>query len=223
MIKAVVFDLDNTVYSYDICHKAAMDALTEFACQKYKLNTVRFQQYFSEAKRSVKKQLDGTGASHNRMLYMQRFLELIGERPTSDAIELYDVYWDTFLVHIELFPYVKPLMTYLQTNKIYIGVLTDLTAHIQHRKIIKTGLDQFIDTIVTSEEAGEEKPSVKAFEMILRKLNIRPEESLMIGDSQTKDVEGAKSMGMRALLFTEKQSDTMKETVVEYIENESKI
>lgn len=57
MIKGVIFDLDNTIYNYDMCHEYAMKKLGGYACQKYKLNLEQFAKAFAEAKHYVKKRL----------------------------------------------------------------------------------------------------------------------------------------------------------------------
>lgn len=218
MIKAVVFDLDNTIYNYDECHIVAMKQLEEYVCDKYGVNKVDFRKNFELAKDEVKKLLGNTGASHNRMLYMQIFLEKINQSPVEDALELYDIYWSAMLEKMTPFKYVIPLMKQLKHRKIEIGILTDLTAHIQHRKIKKLCITEYIDAIVTSEEAGAEKPSSIAFSRIIRKLHCNPEEILMIGDSQKKDIDGAVNVGMRGMLFLESYKDTMDERVMEYID-----
>lgn len=218
MIKAVVFDLDNTIYNYDECHIVAMKQLEEYVCGKYELNKVDFRKNFELAKDEVKELLGNTGASHNRMLYMQIFLEKINQSPVEDALELYDIYWSVMLEKMTPFKYVMPLMKQLKHRKIEIGILTDLTANIQHRKIKKLCITEYIDAIVTSEEAGAEKPSSIAFSRIIEKLHCNPEEILMIGDSQKKDIDGAVNAGMRGMLFLESYKDTMDERVMEYID-----
>lgn len=218
MIKAVVFDLDNTIYNYDECHIVAMKQLEEYVCDKYGVNKVDFRKNFELAKDEVKKLLGNTGASHNRMLYMQIFLEKINQSPVEDALQLYDIYWSAMLEKMTPFKYVMPLMKQLKHRKIEIGILTDLTAHIQHRKIKKLCITEYIDAIVTSEEAGGEKPSSIAFSRIIQKLHCNPEEILMIGDSQKKDIDGAVNVGMRGMLFSESYKDTMDERVMEYID-----
>ena len=220
MIKAVVFDLDNTIYNYDECHIVAMKLLEEYVCDKYGLNKVDFRKNFELAKVEVKKLLGNTGASHNRMLYMQIFLEKINQSPVEDALELYDIYWRAMLEKMTPFKYVMPLMKQLKHRKIEIGILTDLTAHIQHRKIKKLCITEYIDAIVTSEEVGAEKPSSIAFSRIIQKLHCNPQEILMIGDSQKKDIDGAVNVGMRGMLFLESYKDTMDERVMEYIDGE---
>ena len=218
MIKAVVFDLDNTIYNYDECHIVAMKQLEEYVCDKYGLNKVDFRKNFELAKVEVKKLLGNTGASHNRMLYMQIFLEKINQSPVEDALELYDIYCRALLEKMTPFKYVMPLMKQLKHRKIEIGILTDLTAHIQHRKIKKLCITEYIDAIVTSEEVGAEKPSSIAFSRIIQKLHCNPQEILMIGDSQKKDIDGAVNVGMRGMLFLESYKDTMDERVMEYID-----
>ena len=165
----------------------------------------------------VKELLGDTGASHNRMLYMQLFLEKIHHNPVDGALELYDTYWDTMLQNMQVFPYVIPLLRNLNKLNITVGVLTDLTAMIQHRKIRQLGIAEYIDVLVTSEEAGKEKPSCEAFARLQEKLRYLPEEILMIGDSQKKDVDGAVNMGMNALLFTAEHKNDMGSRVMGYI------
>lgn len=218
MIKGVIFDLDNTVYSYDICHEYAMRKLGDYVCQKYTLNLAQFGEAFEKAKKYVKKRLCNTGVSHNRMLYMQRFLEIIGEKPALEAVALYDIYWNSMFENMRTFDYVIPLMERLKERKIMIGILTDLTAHIQHRKLAHMGLSEYVDIMVTSEEAGQEKPSEVAFELIIKKSEVLPWELLMIGDSYEKDIKGAENVGMNALLFEVNKKDSMVAKVLECID-----
>lgn len=220
MIKAVVFDLDNTVYNYDECHSLAMCRLQDYACNLYKMEKEEFETCFDSARKEVKNLLGNTGAAHNRMLYMQIFLEKIHSNPVEGALELYDIYWNTMLEQMEPFPYVTSLMKWLKQNNISIGVLTDLTAHIQHRKIKELGIASYIDVIVTSEEAGKEKPSLCAFKRIKTKLGCKANEILMIGDSQAKDIDGATGAGMHAILFELGEANVMDKKVMEYINDQ---
>ncbi len=115
---------------------------------------------------------------------------------------MYEEYWTYILDNMKLNEGVLQLLEFCKKNKIKIGICTDLTVHIQHRKIRKLGIDKFIDAIVTSEEAGVEKPNFKIYDKILKKLDVIPQEALFIGDNLKKDVLGPIEYGMKAFWFS---------------------
>ena len=202
MIKMAVFDIDNTLYDYDRCNALAEQKLGSIISSQLKLSSNEALDMLKQAKKNIKLQLGDVAASHNRLLYMQNICEQAGVKPGLYAMAFYNAYWDTMLEYMEPFPYVRPLFEQLKGSGIRIGVLTDLTAHIQYRKLDKLNLLKDIDMIVTSEEAGAEKPSAKMFDLIIRKAELRPREMLMIGDSKEKDVDGASKAGMLAIHFS---------------------
>lgn len=207
MIKAVIFDLDNTLYDYDHCHKLAVKTLMDFCIQTFKISRKEFEETYYVAKKVVKRQAGETGASHNRILYMQNFVEMLGEKPICYSLQMYDVYWNCFLSNMIRFKYVLPVFDYLKANNIKIAILTDLTAHIQHRKLCALNVQRYIDLLVSSEEAGAEKPAECMFELIHDKLKFEKEEIVMIGDSWDKDVVGARSYGFRGFLFEQSHNE----------------
>lgn len=220
MIKAIVFDLDNTIYDYDKCHEKAMTELKIACMNQFTISEHVFEENFEYAKKLVKKRLENTGSSHNRMLYIQSFLELIGEKPAIYALDLYNVYWDTMLANMIPFPYVIPLFIELKKKNIKIAVLTDLTVHIQHRKLKKLGIAQYVDVLVTSEEAGVEKPDLKMFKLVKEKLNMKSEELFMVGDSKKKDIQGAETAGIKGILFDESIGSKIQSICMEMIKSE---
>lgn len=81
-----------------------------------------------------------------------------------------------------------------------------MTSDVQYRKILKLGLGKYIDGIVTSEEAGEEKPHRKLFDLCVEKAGVMVEESIFIGDSIAHDVTGAQNIGMPVILYRPKKN-----------------
>lgn len=202
MIKAIIFDLDNTLYDYDSCNAIAEKKLFKEISSEFKIPEEKIPELYRCAKNHVKVTLGNeVAASHNRLLYMQDVCEKLGKNPLLYAMKFYDVYWNAMLDNMKLFDYVEPLLGEAGKRGIKIGVLTDLTAHIQYRKILKLGLAEKIDYLVTSEEAGVEKPSEKIFLKMTEKMKIEPYEALMIGDSYEKDILGAKKVGMEVLHY----------------------
>jgi len=70
------------------------------------------------------------------------------------------------------------------------------------RSIIgKTGLEDYFNHIVISEEVGVEKPYQKIFDVALAKLGVKPEDSVMIGNNIDADILGANRVGMKSVWF----------------------
>ncbi|MDE6846945.1 MAG: HAD family hydrolase [Lachnospiraceae bacterium] len=205
MIKAVILDLDDTLYAYEPLDAEARSRVRDYACEQLGITKARYDEAYQFGRSETKRQLGDVGASHNRMLYYQKTLEYLGENPMPLSLRLYETYWGTFLEKMTLFEGVREFIDCLHEHKIKVMICTDLTAHIQHRKIEALGLAQDICCLVTSEEAGREKPSREVFDLCLKKLELPPEEVCCIGDSLVKDVEGAKAIGMHAILFHPKE------------------
>ena len=66
----------------------------------------------------------------------------------------------------------------------------------QYKKLEKIGALSWLDFLVTSEEAGAEKPTPRFFELCVKKAGCRPEECVFIGDSVKKDVAGSSEYGL---------------------------
>ena len=207
MIKAIIFDLDDTLYDYSGCHEKAMESLKKYCMDRFLLTEQGFRDRYSVSKKIVKQKLGNNASSHNRMLYAQVFLELSGVKPCDNALALYDIYWNTMLKEMKTFDYVIPFFEKLSNVGIKIAVLTDLTVHIQHRKLVKLGLTNYVDVLVTSEEAGCEKPGKQMFDLVLEKLAMQPDQVIMIGDSYEKDIRGAEKEGIRSVLFRKEKAE----------------
>lgn len=199
MVKNLILDLDNTLYGYDTPHKQAMDTVLKAFAERFAISDDQTRSTFDRARKKTHLELPARAASHNRLLYFQKMFEENGINCMPHALEFYELYWSTFLEGMQLFEGVED---YLQAHRAQGGkvcVLTDLTAHIQYRKINKLDLYQYLDFLVTSEEVGIEKPHPYTFTKALQKLGCTPEEALMIGDSWSKDIQGANFMGISSV------------------------
>lgn len=201
MIKLVILDLDGTLYDYNYCNKIAEKKLQEEVEKLFGIEEENFYLLYEQAKKDVKRNLGDTASAHNRLLYMQRLCELVLKKPFCYAMHLYNTYWENMLEHMTCFSYVLPLLEKLSRLEIKVGILTDLTAHIQYRKIERLNIGRYIDFIVTSEEVGIEKPSENMFQTILKKANCRADEAIMIGDSLSRDIMGAQKVGIHAIQY----------------------
>ena len=190
---AILFDTDNTLYHYEPAHQKAYDAVRVKVVNTFSITPSEFDKAFNEARAQVKKRLYGRASSHSRLLYLQRMLEIMGlGSQVLMVLDFEQTYWRTFLSSAELFDGVKELLDELRILGIPTAIVTDLTAQIQFRKIVYWGLDNYFDFIVTSEEAGYDKPNLAPFEIALDKMKPQGDCIWMIGDSLENDVLGAR-------------------------------
>ena len=192
--KGILMDIDDTLYDYDLCHQYALDEVGSYFERNFKIESEDFIDLYNSSKNKFNVSLKRTGSSHNRFLYFQNIFENIQIKPFDNTIIAYKKYWDSFLSKIKLFDGVKDFLVAIKSKKICL--ITDLTVQIQFRKIRKLGISEYFDAIVTSEEAGIEKPSSKIFNLAVEKIGTDPKLTCMIGDKFKKDIVGAEDIGI---------------------------
>ena len=190
---AILFDTDNTLYAYNPAHAAAQHAVREKVVSTFSISHGAFDEAFNAARDQVKVRLKNTAASHSRLLYLQRMLEIMGlGSQVLLALDFEQTYWRTFLSNAFLFDEVKELLDDLRLLGIPTAIVTDLTAQVQFRKMVYFGLDQYFDYIVTSEEAGFDKPHEAPFKIALEKMSPKGDCIWMIGDNPVNDIRGGR-------------------------------
>ncbi len=203
--KALLTDLDNTLYAYEPCNSKAIEAVVERVSKEAKRSKEEILQMYQKAREEVKETTGKTAASHSRLLYIQRLLEKVeGKTNVQKARQLHELFWETYYQQMMVYPGVKKFFELLRKNKVKIVIVTDLTADIQMQKIKKLGFENDIDFLITSEEAGHDKPHPAIFQLALKKLGLNTGDVVMIGDEQEKDIEGARKAGIEAMLVGEK-------------------
>ena len=200
--KGILLDIDNTLYGYDESHKVALNTVINFIKNEFFLSESIIDGAYHKARKMVQIELGLTAASHNRVLYFQKMLEILDINALKYSLTIYNLYWDNFLISMKPF---NNVYKFLENYKDKICLVTDLTAHIQHRKIKELGLDKYISFMVTSEEAGREKPHPYMFMAALKKMNLNVDEVCMIGDSFSKDIVGASNLGIDSIWINLKQ------------------
>ena len=202
MIKTIIFDIDNTMYSFKTGNQAGMAALCAYAKEQFGITEGEFLDKFKKGKKLAEDRVGtDTAAIHNRLIRIQVILELMGKPLFPHALNLYHCYWDALLASAKPEPGLLEAMEALKAAGLTLGVGTDMTAYIQYKKLERLGAAPYIDFITTSEEVGAEKPSPRLFLECVRKAGVPAGECLFIGDSLAKDVRGAIGAGMLAFLY----------------------
>lgn len=84
----------------------------------------------------------------------------------------------------------------LRSAGVRVGLVTNGAPDLQREKIETSGLGMLFDAAVVSGEIGMGKPDPEIFRHLLRKLGTEPSESLMVGNSLSRDIAGAKRAGI---------------------------
>lgn len=133
--------------------------------------------------------------------YTARIIELMGGRGAgveSAAREIY-VDWAEHR-HFEMYADVTDTLHTLHKRGIRLGLISN-----SHRPLGSFGthfnLDGLFSVTVSSAEFGVMKPDPRIFEEALGQMRVRADEAVMVGDSFSHDVAGARGVGMHGVLL----------------------
>ena len=111
---------------------------------------------------------------------------------------------DDYIEHLSsfnhLFDHTFEILDYLKENY-KLHIITNGFEEVQHKKMQKSNILHYFDTITNSEMAGVKKPNPKIFNHALDMAKTTAESSIMIGDSLEADILGAKHIGMDVIFF----------------------
>ena len=194
MLKAIVFDLDNTL--------------------------VNFWAFKKEASREAAKAMVGAGlpmsAERAEALifniyktrgveYQQTFSEVV--KPFAFAKPMFEKIRDAGVVAYlrkkgeVLKPYPGIIETLAELKKTHkLAVLTDAPREQAHQRLVFTGLGEYFEQVGTFHDTNVMKPGAEPFLSICRKLGVEPAQALMVGDNPARDMKGAHDVGMKTCL-----------------------
>lgn len=191
MIKAVVFDLDNTLVDFMLMKRNAVeagirgmiDAGLPFAQEEvdrtitaiYKEKGIEYQQVF------------------NRLL--EQLIGGVDPKILAAGIIAYRRAREATLVP---YPHVHYTLFTLARLGLRLGVVSDAPQLEAWLRLCSLSLHHIFDAVVTFEDTGVRKPDAAPFRRILSLLDVQPEEAIMVGDWEDRDILGASNVGMRS-------------------------
>ena len=198
MIKAVLLDVDNTLLDFNQCACAAMyDAARDFSLVLPEEAFPTFRRINDELWRQIEQQTLTTEELY-RVRWNQIFTELgiDFDGPTFEARFCH--YLTTAAEKVDG---ADELMAYLK-GKYVLCIASNAPYFQQVQRMEKAGYLPSIRHLFISEEIGAAKPAPRFFEACLAALApLRPEEVLMIGDSLTADIAGARACGIQTCWY----------------------
>lgn len=186
--RAVLFDLDNTLYDREAAFGRWADA--------YLRDTLRLTDPKEVRRvRALIFDLDANGYGSKAAIF-ERLHALYPALPNVPARSV-DVFFDEFLGHITPEAETEALLDALIGAGLPFGVITNGSAR-QWRKIENLGLARRTDCLFVSETFGGKKPDHAIFHAAAAHLGLPPAEILFVGDNPAVDVLGAQEAGMKA-------------------------
>ena len=119
----------------------------------------------------------------------------------NDSYWVLDEYLNVHAKYVRLAPGAKEGLEKIREVAEHMGIITDGDRPYTERLLHSLGIDELFDSVTTAEDAGVGKPNPKIFQMALR--NSKSEPKIYIGDSEKRDMKGAKSVGMIAIKIGE--------------------
>jgi putative hydrolase of the HAD superfamily len=192
MIRALIFDLDNTLTDFMKMKEAAIDAAIEGMVDMGLPGTA------GEAKQRIYAIYDREGIEYQ--LVFDRFLhETLGRVPPellAAGILSYRRARDSSLV---LYPHVRLTLLELLRRGLGLAVVSDAPAVQAWQRLHQLALQHVFRPVITFDDTGERKPSPKPFRAALAALELPAEEVLMVGDWPARDMIGAQGVGIRTV------------------------
>jgi len=188
MIKAILFDIDNTLIEFrsmkesstikaiEAMRKAGLRINKNKALEElynlYEEHGIENQSIFQKFLRKIEGKVDPKKLAHGIIAYRKKKRELIIPYPNAEEV-----------------------LTKLKEKGIVLGIVTDAPEIQAWTRIVQTGLDDYFDFVIIS--GKNHKGTGKPFKKALKQLKLPASQVLHVGDWPDRDLKGAKKHGLK--------------------------
>jgi putative hydrolase of the HAD superfamily len=190
MIKAVVFDLDNTLVDFMSMKRTAIDAAITAMID------AGFDLTFAQVKSHIDRIYNEQGIEYQRV-FDQLLHEALGRVDYKILSAGIIAYRRAREAALKPYPHATATVTELVRRDIKLAVVSDAPTLEAWLRLCYINFHHFFDAVVTFDDTKERKPSPKPFLTALAKIGVEPQNALMVGDWAERDMVGAKNVGMQ--------------------------
>ncbi|WP_258084716.1 HAD family hydrolase [Thermococcus thermotolerans] len=183
-MKAVLFDIDGTILT-------EMPLIQLFLPQVYDKLSKKFGISRDEARAQFLSEIFGrkdTYDWHDWNFFFKLF----------DLDLRYEELLRAYPHRLHVYPDTLPTLKWLREAGYKLGIVTSGPEY-QRLKLRLVGLLDYFDVVVTRDDVNAIKPEPRIFLYAVESLGVEPSEAVMVGDSLSQDVYGAKNVGMTAV------------------------
>ena len=182
MLKAILFDMDNTLIDFTKLKLKSCEAAVDAMNLKNAL-PILFEVYDKY----------GIEEQHIFEKFLLRIKGKIDYRTVARGVIAYRKAKEAYL---KPFPNVIP--TLLELRKKYkLAIISDAPRINAWMRLVTTNLDEFFDMVITAADVRKTKAFSAPFRAALRALKVSPNEAMMVGDRIERDIKPAKALGIK--------------------------
>jgi putative hydrolase of the HAD superfamily len=190
MIKAIMFDLDNTLIDFikmkKITCEEAIDAMIDAGLNipKKKASDELYKIYYEVGLEDPK-------------IFQKFLMKTIGKIDYKILAYAIVAYRQARTGFLHPYPGTKNTLIKLKEKGLKLAVVSDAPKLKAWIRLVNMKIDDFFDVVVGLEDTGKAKPSELPFKMALKQLQVSPDECIMVGDRPERDMKGAKNLGIK--------------------------
>lgn len=191
MIKAVIFDLDHTLFDRHGTLKSLVPRLRE----EFSVNEKMSDSEIGEIWCYVDDHFVYSG--------WETVLAQLSEKGVFSITPPFSEYraflFRHFAVTAVSFPETIPMLEDLRSRGLKTGLITNGTHDLQYAKLDILGLRPCFDEIIATGDYGVHKPESGIFDIMCEKMGLKPGEMVYVGDNPVNDIMGARNAGWKTV------------------------
>ena len=207
--KDLFFDLDHTIWDFELNSKETLwDLHLKYELEAKGINNFdEFYSIYSVHNHKLWDRYSKGFIKQEELRWKRIYLSLLDYKIADEALskEMSVDYLTILPDKKNLFPYTIEILEYLKNKDYTMHLITNGFESVQFKKIKNSNLADYFTEVITSEASNSLKPNKEIFDYALKVSNANVETSIMIGDNEDADIQGAINVGMDSIFVNHLQ------------------